>query len=140
MRWWGSSVGEGGLFEVLLYRMVKDVLQCSYFSVYAAYFTHVKDDSKRGFALPILYCTVAVSIGRLYPDESGRLHHYEKGSSWRTSCLTGRYQTVKNRLEMTTMSNSCFFFLPSLNQIPQKCSISLELIKCTFCTSIQHHL
>jgi hypothetical protein len=125
---------------VFWYHVVKDVMQCSDFPVYAACLTHMKDGSKRNFALPILNCTLAGSIGKLHPDEFGRLHHCEKGSNWRTSCLTGRYQTVKNRLEMTTMSNSCFFFLHFLNRIPQKCSISLELIKCTFCTSIQYHL
>jgi hypothetical protein len=81
MRWWDSSVGEGGYLDVFLYHIERDILQCFNSPVYATCVTRMKDDSDGGLTLPILYCTLAESTGRLHPDEPGRPHRCENGSS-----------------------------------------------------------
>jgi hypothetical protein len=48
-------------------------------------------------------------------------------SSWMTSDLISRYQTFKNKSKMATVLSGCFVVLPSLNWIPQKCSVCSEL-------------
>lgn len=133
MRYWDSSIGEGGHLDVFLYHMEKDISQCSNSPVHAACLTHMKDDLTRleeGLGRRYYSSLTLLRPGRVDRTTApGRTrttvpHHCENTSSWRIPCPIHRYQAIEFGPEMSTMLISCYFFtLSEMHSSKEQCQL-----------------